>query len=53
MKKSILIAKLNLKKTALSQLSKVQLTTIIGGADLTNTCNAVEKHMPSSPVICK
>ncbi len=53
MKKPITIGKLNLNKSILSLLNEKQLNTIIGGADLTVGCNADEKHMPTSPVICK
>ncbi len=53
MKKINSIGKLNLAKSTLSLLSSQQLNTILGGDRLTASCNAEEKHMPSSPVICK
>ncbi len=53
MKKNFLIQKLSLKKVTLNLLNRGQLNTIVGGEALTNSCNADDKHMPTSPVICK
>jgi hypothetical protein len=54
MKKVNINNKLNLGKSTLALLNNAQLSTIKGGgitADCaTNTC---EKHLPTSPVICK